>query len=189
MMKCKSVRWHDRQLEHYGKAVEGRTDPPRYILFRDKYLNPPPLYIIDIGCAGGDITNDLKKRGYEVVGVDYPEVIEKTKKKYPYLNFVSCDVNDMPLMQDEFLERADWIYASEICEHITHDFDFLSSCFECLKNGGKIFVTVPRHAEKWEAHLRFYPEESLKNLLWAAGFEIFAVEKTFASLIAIGEKK
>lgn len=182
----RSQRWLDRQLEHYAPAIEGRTDPPRYLKFRDEYLSPPPLRIVDCGCAGGDITADLHKRGYQAIGIDYSEIIDKTQMKYSILALVACDLNEgIP----SSIRDVDWVYASEICEHITHDFDFLVSCYECLKKGGKVYVTVPRHADKWGAHLRFYPEMSLKNLVWAAGFEIFAVDKTFASTIVIGEKK
>jgi len=77
-----SERWRELQLKHYAPAVEGRTDPARYKKFLS-HLNDPPLRILDVGCAGGDITNDLMVRGHHVTGVDYPEVIEKTKIKYP----------------------------------------------------------------------------------------------------------
>jgi 2-polyprenyl-3-methyl-5-hydroxy-6-metoxy-1,4-benzoquinol methylase len=181
-----SKRWREVQLKHYGPAVEGRTDPPRYKKFLE-HIGSPPLKILDVGCAGGDITYDLKTRGYEVIGVDYPEVIEKTKVKYPDLMLFALDVNE-GLRFSQLFFVPDWIYASEILEHITHDFDFLASCYVILKDGGKIFVTVPRVAEKWDGHLRFYPVESLKNLLWAAGFEIVEEDKDFSSTIVIGEK-
>jgi 2-polyprenyl-3-methyl-5-hydroxy-6-metoxy-1,4-benzoquinol methylase len=181
----KSERWRDLQLKHYASAVEGRIDPPRYKIFLE-HIGPPPLKIVDVGCAGGDITYDLKTRGYEVIGIDYPEVIEKTSKKYPELRFLAWDVNEgLPFIKGF---QPDWVYASEILEHITHDFDFLASCHLILKKGGKIFVTVPRVPEKWDGHLRFYPVESLKNLLWAAGFEIVVADKDYSSTIIIGEK-
>jgi len=182
----KSQRWYDRQLEHYASAIEGRTDPPRYRKFVEHYLPPSRLRVVDCGCAGGDVTADIKKRGYDVIGIDCPEIIAKTKIKYPNLDLVACDLNEgIP----NSIQDIDWVYASEICEHITHDYEFLTSCYECLKKGGKIYVTVPRNADKWGAHLRFYPEMSLKNLIWAAGFEIIDEDKTFASTIVIGEKK
>ena len=90
----KSDRWNNRQLEHYARAVEGRTDPPRYLKFRAHYLSPPPLKIIDAGCASGDISTELANRGYTVIGLDFPDVINKTKKKYPDLNLVAYDLND-----------------------------------------------------------------------------------------------
>lgn len=181
----KSERWTNRQLEHYKKAVEGRTDPPRYHKFRDEYLGHPPLKIVDCGCAGADITKELSERGYEVIGIDYPDIIEKTRKKYPDLIFYSCDLNDgIPIA----IGDVDWVYASEILEHITHDFDFLMSCYDCLRIGGKLYITVPRKAEKWNGHLRYYPKESLENLLWAAGFNEITFDTTFASCIVIGEK-
>lgn len=184
----KSERWYDLQLKHYAPAVEGRTDPPRYKKFT-YHLNPPPLTIIDCGCAGGDITQDLRKRGYDVTGVDYPTVIEKTKLKYPDLKLIGCDLNYGLPSDYRFMETAHWIYASEILEHITHDFDFLSSCWECLKPWGRIYLTVPRVAEKWDGHLRFYPVESLHNLLWAAGFKVIHEDKDFSSTIVIAEKE
>lgn len=181
----KSERWTNRQLEHYSPAIEGRTDPPRYTKFANEYLPLPPLKIIDCGCAGADITKALKDRGYDVVGLDFPVVVENTKKKYPDLKLIACDLNDgIP----NSIRDVDWVYASEILEHLTHDFEFLASCYECLKMGGKIYVTVPLKAEKWGGHLRFYPEESLKNLVWSVGFKVETIDWTPTSLIIIGVK-
>lgn len=181
----KSDRWHDLQLKHYAPAVEGRTDPPRYKKFLS-HLNDPPLRIVDCGCAGGDISEDLWKKGHTVIGIDCPEVIEKAKQHHPAVPFIPCDLNEgLP----EGIIGFDWIYASEILEHITHDFEFLASCYECLKIGGRIYVTVPRVGEKWDGHLRFYPVESLRNLLWAAGFMIVHEDKDFSSTIVIGAKE
>lgn len=181
----KSQRWNDRQLEHYSHAVEGRIDPPRYAKFANEYLPLPPCRIIDAGCAGGDVTNHLKSKGHDVVGLDYPGVIAKTSKKYPDLELIACDLNEgIP----NSIRDIDWVYASEILEHLTQDFEFLASCYECLKNGGKVYVTVPLKAGQWGGHLRFYPDESLKNIVWSAGFEVETVDRTPASLIVIGVK-
>ena len=181
----KSQRWADRQLEHYSSAVEGRTDPPRYTKFANEYLPLPPLKIVDCGCAGGDITRELSDRYYDVVGLDFPVVIAKTSKKYPDLKLIACDLNEgIP----NSIRDVDWVYASEILEHLTQDFEFLASCYECLKNGGKVYVTVPSKAGTWGSHLRYFPEDSLKNLVWSAGFEVETIDRTPSSLIVIGVK-
>ena len=181
-----SERWRELQLKHYAPAVEGRTDPPRYKKFLCE-LGPHPCNILDVGCAGGDITHDLKTRGHEVVGIDYPQVIEKTRVKYPDLRLLAWDVNEGLSFDKEWF-YPDWIYASEILEHITHDYEFLTSCYEYLRPNGKIYLTVPRVGEKWDGHLRFYPVESLRNLLWTAGFKVISEDKDFSSTIVIGEK-
>lgn len=54
---------------------------------------------------------------------------------------------------------------------------------------GRIYVTVPRVGEKWDGHLRFYPVESLRNLLWAAGFKVIHEDRDFSSTIVIGSKE
>jgi len=182
----KASRWNNRQLQHYSPAIEGRTDPPRFRMFVEKILPLPPLKVIDCGCAGGDVTNDISKRGYEVIGLDYPEIISKTSKKYPNLKLVACNLN---MGIPAGIGKVDWIYASEILEHLTHDFDFLVSCYDHLKKGGNLYLTVPKSAEKWGAHLRHYPKMSLRNLFWAAGFNYVTEMETSASSIIIGKKE
>ena len=185
-MKESQSRWNSRQLQHYAPAREGRTDPPRFRIFVKKVLPPPPLKIIDCGCAGGDVTSDISIRGYDVIGLDYPEIISKTSKKYPNLKLVACDLNKG--IPDD-IEKVDWIYASEILEHLTHDFDFLVSCYDHLKNGGNLYLTVPKLAEKWGDHLRYYPKESLMNLFWAVGFNSIKKFETHASSIIMSKKE
>jgi len=182
----KASRWNNRQLQHYSPAIEGKTDPRRFRMFIEKILPPPPLKVIDCGCAGGDVTNNISKRGYEVIGLYYPEIINKTSNKYPNLKLVACNLNmGIPAS----IGKIDWIYASEILEHLTHDFDFLVSCHNHLKLDGWLYLTVPKSAEKWSAHLRHYPKESLKNLFWAAGFNNIREGETSASSIIIGKKE
>lgn len=185
-----SERWRELQLKHYAPAVEGRTDPPRYKKFLS-HLSSPPKKILDAGCASGDITYDLQQRGYKTIGIDYPEVIEKTKIKHPSLMLFGCDLYSCDLNSGVpiHITDVDWVYASEILEHITHDYDFLVSCHECLKPLGRIYLTVPRVGEKWDGHLRYYPVESLRNLLWAAGFKVIHEDKDFSSTIVIGAKE
>ena len=53
--------------------------------------------IIDIGCGGGEYTNILRKKGFDVIGCDILEdSIKFAKKKYPKCNFIKANVDNLP---------------------------------------------------------------------------------------------
>jgi trans-aconitate methyltransferase len=44
--------------------------------------------ILDLGCGTGELANEIAKMGAEVVGIDASShMIEKARKKYPYISF------------------------------------------------------------------------------------------------------
>ena len=176
--------WEKNQHQNYDDADEGNIDTTRFMIFTS-LLPSPPCKILDCGCSGGEITKTLQKFGYEVIGTDFPEVIKRTSLKYPELNLIPSNLNkEIPN-----INNVDWIYASEILEHLVYDFDFLTRCHTILRDNGKIFLTVPRRPEKWNAHLRFYPIESLINLAALAGFKFLRSYLDSSSTIYVGEKR
>lgn len=70
-------------------------------------------------------------------------------------------------------ESVDFVFHSEVIEHIYDTRHFLSECSRVLKKDGKLCFTVPFQARwhyvPWD-YWRFTPT-SLKNLLEEAGFE------------------
>jgi len=142
--------------------------------------------ILDFGCGSGIVANELKKAGYNVVGVDISQnAINETKRKYPDINFICVSVeNKLPFEDKEF----DAIYCTEVIEHI-YDTEFLMKEFgRILKKDGLLFISTPyhgfiknllitlfafdKHFNIFGPHIRFFTKKSLKHLLNKFNFKI-----------------
>ncbi|XP_055641789.1 ubiquinone biosynthesis O-methyltransferase, mitochondrial-like [Toxorhynchites rutilus septentrionalis] len=104
--------------------------------------------ILEAGCGGGILAEDLAKRGAHVVGIDpCKEMIELAKT---HLDTESADLKDrieyhlitVEEHAKEFAERYDAIVCSEVMEHVDQKESILEACVKCLKPGGSLFITT-----------------------------------------------
>lgn len=102
------------------------------------------LKILDVGCGGGILAEALAKLGGDVTAID-PAVelikIAKDHAKQQQLNieYLGTSVQDFCM---ENKEKFDLVVVPEVLEHVTEKASLLSSCCECLKRGGSIFVSA-----------------------------------------------
>ncbi len=79
-------------------------DYEEWALYVAKILNFAPIpvkRILEVGCGTGNLTRELVKLGYEVVGVDVSEgMLEVARKKVPGVRFVRADVRDLALGEE-----------------------------------------------------------------------------------------
>ena len=45
--------------------------------------------VLDLGCNDGAITNEIFKKGNDVVGVDLKGIVNIARKKFPHIKFVA----------------------------------------------------------------------------------------------------
>lgn len=130
--------------------------------------------ILDIGCAGGPLLNDLKKLGFEnVSGIDFSaEAVEKCKQRG--LSAFQMDAHNLQFEPNSF----DVLVASDSLEHLEFDTKALQNWYNVLKPGGKIFVFVPAYMFLWSEHdavnlhYRRYTKSELVKKMQDAGFKI-----------------
>ncbi len=130
--------------------------------------------ILDIGCAGGPLLNDLKNLGFEsAIGADFSaEAVAKCKQRG--LQAFEMDAHNLDFEPNSF----DILIASDSLEHLEYDEKALKNWFSMLKPGGKIIVFVPAYMFLWSEHdavnfhYRRYTKTNLTKKMQDAGFAI-----------------
>lgn len=130
--------------------------------------------ILDIGCAGGPLLNDLKNQGFEnASGADFSaEAVAKCKQRG--LQAYQMDAHNLQFEPNSF----DLLIASDSLEHLEFDEKALKNWYSILKPGGKILVFVPAYMFLWSEHdavnhhFRRYTKTELKTKLQQAGFKV-----------------
>jgi SAM-dependent methyltransferase len=130
--------------------------------------------ILDIGCAGGPLLNELKNLGFEnASGADFSEeAVAKCKQRG--LQAYQMDAQDLKFESNSF----DVLIASDSLEHLEFDEKALKNWFSILKPGGKLMVFVPAYMFLWSEHdtvnhhFRRYTKTNLKRKMQEAGFKV-----------------
>lgn len=61
-------------------------------------LKEPPASVLDLGCGSGVLTEELKKIGYRVMGMDASKsLLSLAKSRYPETKFLLCDATNFSL--------------------------------------------------------------------------------------------
>jgi len=131
--------------------------------------------ILDVGCAGGRLLEDLEILGFEnTYGLDISETAIALCKENGRKNAFVMDGGNTTFEDEMF----DVLVASDSLEHIENDEQALEDWFRILKPGGKLIVFVPAYQFLWSDHdvvnhhFRRYTCTNLQQKVKAAGFEI-----------------
>lgn len=123
---------------------------------RDRFLQCADVRtVIDIGCGDGAHAQALRAAGMDVATVS---LVPPADHVADYL--------------DTDLGPVDGIWASHVLEHMLNVGFFLCKCFDDLRDGGVLAVTVPpAKAELVGGHLSLWTEALLLYRLVLAGFD------------------
>lgn len=143
-----------------------------------------PASLLELGVGGGRFLFRMKKRGWDVSGIDIdPKVAERVFKKYQ-ITIYTGDVTNLAVKR-----RFDVITMNQTIEHLTDPLAVLKKCHELLNPGGRIIIATPNveslgakifmeYWRGWEPprHLHLYSTRSLKKLMKQANFEVNKIE-------------
>ncbi|MEK6812708.1 MAG: class I SAM-dependent methyltransferase [Nanoarchaeota archaeon] len=130
--------------------------------------------ILDIGCGTGVIASFFAQKN-QVIGLDISATaLRYAKMRDKTLKLVKGDAQNVKFKPETF----DWVFASDVIEHVKDDYKAMQNIHNVLKPGGKILITVPALEFLWGKdddlvhHQRRYTKKQLKQLLSASGFKI-----------------
>ncbi len=146
------------------------------------------VVILDFGCGNGAILKEMSVLNPDAryIGVDVSETgLSQARKNFPNVAFYKIsDGGKIPLEN----ESADFIFSSEVLEHVYDTENAISELQRILKPGGKILLTVPyhgfvkniliaitnfnRHFDPAGSHIRFFSKKTLLRLLKRFNFNV-----------------
>jgi 2-polyprenyl-3-methyl-5-hydroxy-6-metoxy-1,4-benzoquinol methylase len=146
----------------------------------------PALRVLDVGCGEGQITAELARAGFDVLGVDVAEEpLRRARRAHPELDTRLIDEHDWPLADASF----DAVFAGETIEHVLDTIGWLSEVRRVLRSRGSLLLSTPAHGpltllaaafspraferrfDPRSDHVRFYSRRTLRRLLLDFGFE------------------
>ncbi|KAL0830527.1 hypothetical protein ABMA28_002687 [Loxostege sticticalis] len=106
------------------------------------------LKLLDIGCGGGILSEELAKIGAEVTGIDANKEMIDLAKHHSLSNtkLINKPNYSCTTIEDHVHDHKnyyDGVVASEIIEHVNNPELFVKASVEVLKPGGKLFFTTP----------------------------------------------
>lgn len=169
--------------EEYGfKEGEGSS----HTVLVDMLADAPPQRVLDLGCSGGLLAEQLRKLGHWVTGVDGVEV-DGVRDRVDH--FVLGDLEHG--IPSEAGTGFDVVVAADVIEHVSRPGRLLRQLTQLLAPGGEILVSTPNFAHWYprarvatglfgydrrgildETHLRFFSRRSLLRLIRANHLEV-----------------
>jgi SAM-dependent methyltransferase len=135
---------------------------------------PDDSLALDIGCGTGSNLKFLRAQGLSVIGLDYSRYALSLAKMSTQHPFINGDLKKLPIRPGSI----GLIIAMDIVEHLDDDRNGIRECFQALKRGGILILTVPAFKWLWgiqdrvTQHKRRYRRREILNLLTLEGFEV-----------------
>lgn len=151
--------------------------------------------VLDVGCATGYLSVELKKKGCKVIGLEIdPEMAEEARQYCDKVIVGNAEVIELP-----YKEYFDAILYADVLEHLKNPLEVLIRFKSCLKQNGYIVVSIPNVANWFirlsllfgkfnynskrytiihPVHLRFFTLKTIREMLDKAGFRIAHLDIT-----------
>ena len=129
--------------------------------------------VLDLGCGGGFMVQALGRFAREAVGTDISEnSIAYARRNFPGHNFFAESLSSFASRDEKF----DFVFSSEVLEHVLDPREFVAVVSGCLRLGGLAFISAPaaghpatpKDLKVWTdicppEHLQWF---NLHNLVW-----------------------
>jgi SAM-dependent methyltransferase len=161
----------------------------------------PPSRILDLGCSGARLSEQIRGLGHTVVGVDSLE-IDGVRDRVD--EFVLGDLEDgVPAAAGK---DFDVVIAADVIEHVRDPGLLLRQMAAVLKPGGELIISTPNFGHWYsrgraatgtfdydrrgildQTHLRFFTRASLRRLFSANGLDALELDYTGLPFAVLSE--
>lgn len=150
--------------------------------------------VLEIGCASGYLTRDIKSKECLVIGVEKDKTSGENARRSCHKLFIG-DIEDIQIFNKISKYRFNQIVLADILEHLKDPETMLKRLVKLLKPGGEIIISIPNIAFLTvrlnlllgrfdytdsgimdKTHLRFFTKASISKLVKNTGLKIVTLE-------------
>lgn len=186
--------WHLVQCSHGSPSIEerykndkkdGRIDFWKKLI---REIAPPPKNVIEVGCAYGGLLFELRRLGYNVIGVE-PDVktVDWVREK------LKIDIR-VGLFPNVNLPKCECFLAFDVLEHSYDPKKFIEGVEKILNPGGIAIIQTPidrydlkpPFGERFDMfndleHLFIFTDKAMEKLIEGSGLKIIKEDKLWVS--------
>lgn len=145
-----AARWWDpegemRTLHHIN---------PARVEYLDSQVPLSGQRVIDVGCGGGLLSEELARRGAQVTGLDAAERALEVARLHAIESGLDIDyrLGTAEALADEEAGQFDLVCCLELLEHVPDPARTVAACAQLCRPGGSLlFSTINRSAFSWAA--------------------------------------
>lgn len=132
-------RWYEANDDPVALLrAESKLVAPWISETASKLLEQKNLYMLDMGCGGGFISNKLAKKGHTVKGIDLSPTSLDVAKKYDSTKSVEYSIGDVT--QLNFTpNQFDVTLSCDVLEHVEEPQKLVQEAYRVTKPGGLFF--------------------------------------------------
>ncbi|KAF5299520.1 hypothetical protein FQR65_LT01103 [Abscondita terminalis] len=116
---------------------------------RTKYSKVNPLHglkILEVGCGGGILSEELARTGCELTGIDPNTSVLQVAKDHAAADSTLSTITYVPESVEEHCkmhaDEYDIVIANFVLEHVDEQQYFVKCCAKCVKPGGSLFISM-----------------------------------------------
>jgi 2-polyprenyl-3-methyl-5-hydroxy-6-metoxy-1,4-benzoquinol methylase len=153
--------------------------------------------VLDLGSGQGTLGEELRRRGYEVWGVEEaPTAVDRARNRLDRI--ITGDLTDISAVEERIgTTRFDFLVFSDVLEHVLNPAEILRGYLPLLNESGRVLISLPNVAN-WQTrfaltfgrfryqdtgvldrtHVRFFTFKSAQELVRQAGLNVDIVDCT-----------
>jgi ubiquinone/menaquinone biosynthesis C-methylase UbiE len=104
--------------------------------------------VLEIGCGGGALLSEIKRRGATAIGVDISiNQVKYANKQLRNVDVIVCDAAYLPFRNNHFTQ----CFAIEVLEHVQNPSAVMNEIHRVLENNSELIIVVPND-RNWFIH-------------------------------------
>ena len=125
---------------------------PLRVEFIERHAGLAGRRVLDVGCGGGVLSEEMHRRGANVTGIDAGEMVIRVAELHQTESATAVDYrcSSAEQLAREGVEPFDVVTCLELLEHVPDAQRLVQTCAELVRPGGDVFFsTINRNAKSW----------------------------------------